>query len=197
MEQNASTDVSSPVPQFQDNLNKWMRKACKHVGKDVNFVCDDIPANIQAQIHSALPACKTEAEIRSAFAISETVSDFPVFTQPDYSGLIEAMRLEVQAIKYVPSGQSGQSVTIVDTTGKAVEANMVEYQKASQNVVDAVNAMSEKIASIPAPVVNLPAPVVNVTVPEQPAPVINMVKNEPDESKDVVKLIRKLANGKK
>jgi hypothetical protein len=178
-----------------EDMARLRRKALKNIGKRFAFESDTIP-NLSSMLEK-IYACACEDEIKALFEKSETVSEIPVFSQPDYSGLIEALRLECQLIKSVPSGQTGQSVTIVDTTGKAVEHNMVEYRKANQNVVDAVNAMSEKIASIPAPVVNLPAPVVNVTVPEQPAPVVNVVKNEPDESRDIVKLIRKLANGKK
>lgn len=186
-------DLSAP------DMAKWLRKACKHIGRDVLFVSDTIPAGMQSAIHAGLPACACEADVRSLFGKSETVSETiaPAYEAPSYSGILEAMRLEMQAIKHVPSGQTGQSVTIVDTSGKAVEANMMEYQKASQSVVDAVNAMSDKFASIPAPIVNVPAAIVNVTVPEPPAPVITFTKNEPDETRDVVKVIRKLANGKK
>jgi hypothetical protein len=149
-----STDTSSPIPAFQDNLNKWMRKACKHIGKDVNFVCDDIPADIQAQIHGALLNCKSEAEVRSAFAISETVSDFPVFAQPDYSGLIEALRLECQLIK---------------------EANQMPTIKIYNNVPDMEEYKPPIINNIISPT---PVTVQN-EIKVEPTPIENTIKVEP------------------
>ena len=181
MNQDATTDVSSPRPAFQDNLNKWMRKACKHIGKDVNFVCDDIPSDIQARIHGALLNCKTEADVRTTFNISETVSDFSVFTQPDYSGLIEALRLECQLIK------AAQPTNITVN---------VDRPPAPQVTVEA--AQSPTINVAPAQVsVNVEPTPVEVKVEQAQVSVTNeIVANMPDESKDVVKAIRKLARDK-
>lgn len=53
---------------LKTELQKWQRKAVKKVGRDVPFDSDLIPANIRHTIESALPACKTESDIRNLFA---------------------------------------------------------------------------------------------------------------------------------
>jgi hypothetical protein len=152
---------------MEEDMAKWMRKACKRIGKDVPFVSDAIPLAVQETIHKALPDCKCEEEIKVIFQSQELntpeVMEFQKIVQPDYSSLIEAMRMEVQAIKAQPN-----PVTINN------------YLPEAKPVVN----MTQEPANV---TVNMPeqaAPVVNVT---------NEVKTDNAEQKEFVKRIRKLS----
>jgi hypothetical protein len=158
--------------QAQD-LEKWQRKAIKRIGKDVPFTSDAIPESVQDCIHTALVDCKCEDDIKTLFqshvGTSEVVEEFQKIIQPDYSHLIEAMRLEVQAIR------SNPNIT-VNTPDVKINVTLPEMKPELQ--------MAD----------------VTVNVPEQAAPVVNVTNeiktDKPDESKDVVKALRKLAREK-
>jgi hypothetical protein len=158
--------------QAQD-LEKWQRKAIKRIGKDVPFTSDAIPESVQDCIHTALADCKCENDIKALFqshvGTSEVVEEFQKIIQPDYSHLIEAMRLEVQAIR------SNPNIT-VNTPDVKINVTLPEMKPELQ--------MAD----------------VTVNVPEQAAPVVNVTNeiktDKPDESKDVVKALRKLAREK-
>jgi hypothetical protein len=85
----------------KEDLAKWERKALKRIGKDVPFLSNNISQEEQDRIHNALPGCTSEAEIKSVFEtqlLTPAVKEF-VQIATDYSHLIEAMKLEVTAIK--------------------------------------------------------------------------------------------------
>lgn len=73
-------------------------------------------------------------------------------------------------------------------------AVMADRQPISINFPEGMVQVKNDIQ--PSEVVQAPAPDVTVNIPEQPTPVVNVevkADNKPDESKDVVKAIRKLA----
>lgn len=49
-------------------LDRWLRKAIKKPGRAVEFESDIIPPAMRFAIADALPACKTESDIRNVFA---------------------------------------------------------------------------------------------------------------------------------
>lgn len=49
-------------------LSRWLRKAIKKVGRAVPFESDVIPPATRFAIADALPACKTESDVRNAFS---------------------------------------------------------------------------------------------------------------------------------
>jgi hypothetical protein len=161
-------DISAP------DMAKWMRKSMKRIGKDVAFVSDTIPLGVQANIHAKLADCKCEDDIRALFTISETVSETPpiVYEQPDYSGLLEAMRLEVEAIKSIPTPWN---ITVNNQQPSAPVVNM-------------------SAAEAPNVTVNVPESVVNVSV--EPTPVTIDVKQDDSvaDRKEFIKRVRKLSD---
>jgi len=51
----------------QQDMNKFLRKALKHVGERVNFESDNIPQDVIDGITSQLESCKSEADVRALF----------------------------------------------------------------------------------------------------------------------------------
>lgn len=69
--QEPPVDADNPEPEnnaLKVELDKWKRKVVKRVGRLVPFESDIIPADIRAEIETALPACKTESDVRELFA---------------------------------------------------------------------------------------------------------------------------------
>lgn len=95
-------DVSTPEQTQSDteenvikaDLKRWQRKALKHIGKDVAFESSTIPAELSATIHTALPTCTSEAEVRAMFAARTA----PVLDS-GASVVLEGIRLGVEALK--------------------------------------------------------------------------------------------------
>lgn len=166
----APIDEQPEDDKMQQDMAKWMRKAAKHIGKDVQFLSDAIAECEQARIHAGLPGCKCEDDIKALFEPRVTDTVAPVYERPDYTALIEAMKLEVQAIKSQPTPQP------ITVNNYLPEAKPV------------VNVAAQEPATV------------TVTVPDQPAPVVNVTNeikaDKPDEARDVVKAIRKLAREK-
>jgi hypothetical protein len=112
------------------------------------------------------------------------------------------MRIEMMSLKQAPVYQppiyQAPTSVIVDTTGKALQTYGEEQRAETEALVKAIEKQTktldkEMIVNVAAPVVNVPETIVNV-----PAPIVNVeVKSDkPDESRDVVKAIRKLAREK-
>jgi HK97 family phage portal protein len=49
-------------------LNRWQRKALKHIGKATPWDCDAIPPSAAKAITDGLPGCKSEDDVRALFA---------------------------------------------------------------------------------------------------------------------------------
>jgi hypothetical protein len=107
--QSSTTDTQPAVPDYSVNLQKWMRKACKHIGKDVEFVADDIPAAFQGYIHANLPKCRTVEDVRELFNNDmEDITLPPDFTEPDITPAPSemVMRLRGRLAEYKNSKSS-------------------------------------------------------------------------------------------
>ena len=78
---NVMTDQPQDQPQdttankMQEDLSRYQRKAIKRIGQAVKFESDNIPDYIRAQIEEALPACKTEADVRRVFSSVNKIDD--------------------------------------------------------------------------------------------------------------------------
>jgi hypothetical protein len=183
-------EVEPVAKSYEDDLAKWMRKACKHIGKDVDFMSADIPSVVATYIHAKLPDCKCADEVRALFETPEAIdvtTDFKAIGfVPDYSPILDAMRLEVSAIKATP---------IITQAPAAIQADGVTFDMPEQPAPQVtVNMDTKQIAEIISErmgetlknaIAAIPVPQVNF----QPPPII---ANIPDESLDVVKAIRKL-----
>jgi hypothetical protein len=161
----------APNKAMMDDLARLRRKALKNIGKEFCFESPNIP-NL-AELLAQLKACTTENEIKAIFDIDITPP--PEYGNPDYSALLEAMRLEIVGIK--SNNQPGN--IIIDTTGRSVESTILSNQNIGLDITKSIHSMSERMEkSIEAmiPIINIPAPVVNVTVEPTPIKVTNDVK---------------------
>ncbi|CAK0770221.1 putative Phage portal protein [Gammaproteobacteria bacterium] len=79
LDQGAQSNPVANEPSSQSNtpemnaektaeLDKFQRKALKHVGQDVEFIAAEIPADELEYIHKLLPGCKTAEDVRRVFA---------------------------------------------------------------------------------------------------------------------------------
>lgn len=166
-EETAEEDEPDEDEPMREDMQKWMRKALKHIGKDVTFVSDTIPAEISASIHKALPGCKTEDEVRALFA-----GDVPVKAEPDQAimALSDSIR---EAVKVMNTPEAPPPNYTINLT-----AQMPQPGEPSVNVMVPQQAAPVVNVNVPEqiPVVNVsvdqPAPVVNVTNEVQPAEVV-------------------------
>lgn len=72
-------------------LNRWQRKAMKHIGKATVWDTEVIPPSVAKDISDKLPACKSEDDIRALFARYE---------QPQKDNVIDGLKLLLEtAIK--------------------------------------------------------------------------------------------------
>jgi len=62
-----NADAQTPV---KADLARWQRKALKRIGQAVPFDSDVIPSDMREKIEAALPACKTEADVRNVFSVN-------------------------------------------------------------------------------------------------------------------------------
>jgi len=72
-----NNDAQEPV---KADLARWQRKALKKIGQFVPFESDVIPQYLREQIESALPACKTEGDVRRVFS-TKNKSDILVLAE--------------------------------------------------------------------------------------------------------------------
>jgi hypothetical protein len=180
--------------QAQD-LEKWQRKAIKRIGKDVPFTSDAIPESVQDCIHQALADCKCEDDIKTLFqshvGTSEVVEEFQKIIQPDYSHLIEAMRMETQYIKSMNVQQpikiynNLKDVMSEDDMFKPTINVTVQPTPVTINVPEQPPA--QITVNVPPAQITIPKPQINVTVPEQKAPVVNIKMPRIKKSKQSVK----------
>lgn len=61
------TEPNEEEVNIKADLARWKRKALKKIGQAVPFESEVIPDYISEQIASALPACKSEADVRAVF----------------------------------------------------------------------------------------------------------------------------------
>lgn len=113
------------------DLEKWKRKAVKRVGKDVDFVSETIPAELQARIHALLPDCKCADDVRMVFNIKdEPIEVTTEFKQlPDFSSVIKGLRIALDSYKSEIDGkkepgakQPTINVTVHNHPGKPLRA---------------------------------------------------------------------------
>jgi HK97 family phage portal protein len=174
VEQNALSpdDIKAIV-----ELDKWDAKSNK-AGKLTVWHNIAIPCDIYKAVKDktmtfdeARGAIKRVSPVPEASEQVVIVDPTPIKT-PDYSFLLEAMRLEVQMIKSAPVDPQPINITL-------------HNHPSDPNPI---------IVESPTSIVNVPdqpAPVVNVKTEQAP------VNNPPDESADVVKAIRSLAKKSK
>jgi hypothetical protein len=62
-----ATEEAPDDAAMREDMAKFQRKALKKIGHDVAFDSNNIPADVLAKIHAALPACKSEAEVKGVF----------------------------------------------------------------------------------------------------------------------------------
>ena len=152
-------------------LDRWEEKSLK-AGKITRWHCVNLAKNVHDAISEGIMTWEQARETVKDKGIEYTE---PTITPaPDYSQLIEAMRLEVGFIKSQQTAQP-MSLTIHNHPG---EAPIVNIEQAAQKAEQ---------------------PIVNVTVEPTPVTVKNEIKadkNLPDETNQVLKAIRKLANEK-
>ena len=163
-------DMSAPA---KEDMARLRRKALKNIGKEFSFESDCIP-NLSA-IMAQLKTCKTEAEVKTVFETSETVSPVPIFEAPDFTKLMEAMQVEVQMIKSVPA--QPWNITVNNHPGEPPVVNVAAAEFKAEAPVVNVNVE-------PTPIQN------NVQVSPTPVTVENTV-NVPENVPDVVVQARK------
>jgi hypothetical protein len=61
------TEPNDEEANIKADLARWKRKAMKKIGQAVPFESEVIPEYLSVQIANALPACKSEADIRAVF----------------------------------------------------------------------------------------------------------------------------------
>ena len=66
------TDQPEDTTAMKADLSRWQRKALKKIGQSVPFESDAIPYDVRARIEEALPACKTDLDVRRVFAMKDT-----------------------------------------------------------------------------------------------------------------------------
>jgi len=174
----APAPVSVPTDNSQSDadqdLAKWERMAISRVraGKTIrDFTSDCIPDELHAGISEALQDAKSEADVKRIFA------DKPE-GKPDNKAeaILKAIELEVAALQKTSQTAQPINVTVHNHPGETPVVNITqEAQKAQEPP--------------------------NVTVVVEPTPVtikndIKVTGNEPDETDAVLKVIRKLSNGK-
>jgi hypothetical protein len=62
-----SATPEMPAEKMTDELNRYKRKALKHIGEAVEFESDVIPADQLNAIKTALSGCKTADEVKEVF----------------------------------------------------------------------------------------------------------------------------------
>lgn len=155
-----------PNKAMLEDLARLRRKAYKNIGKLFTFQSDCIP-ELDALLVK-LNSCKCEEEMKAVFeAVNTTAMPAPVYSTPDYTPILEAMRMEVEAIKLTPVPQPPPSYTF----------NIAQPDAPVVNVTPEIKA-DMQMPTIQVNVPEQPAPVVNITnevnVPEQPAPVVEV-----------------------
>ena len=157
------------LPVTEKRLATWRRFTLKR-GKEFvsKFDTNGIPEDVVKSVLSRVEASTNDDELKAAFD-SEPIQK--VVRQVDHSEVIEAMRIEMMALKSQPV-QPGNTTVVVDTTGKAIETST----KATADIVGAVNAMADRLDKQ----IVIPAPQVTVNVPEQPIPQVTV--NIPEQA---------------
>jgi len=99
--------LPDPVPdapaddQLKMAMQKFQRKALRHVGKAVEFVDAAIPSDTIAAIREKLPNCKSTDEVRAVFAGEMRAEQ----SDDDVRAIVDSIRLGVDALKATsPSG---------------------------------------------------------------------------------------------
>jgi hypothetical protein len=171
-----SVEPKEELPEKEDNgelpvtekrLATWRRFTLKRGKESVSkFDTNGIPEDVIKSVLARVEASTNEDELKSAFD-SESIQK----GQPDSSSVIEAMRIEMMAMKSQPT-QPGNTTVVVDTTGKAVETST----KGTADIVNAVQAMADRLDKK----IIIPAPQVTVNVPEQPIPQVTI--NIPEQA---------------
>lgn len=152
-------DVEPDNSELKADLNKWKRKAVKKIGQAVPFESDVIPPEVNAEIYAALPACKTDAEVRALFAKPITVKAVPV----DNGALLVMQSIEaaLKALDKIPAPVQPLSVTIQNHPNDPTPitfAPTIEAAKAPDVQVTVEAAKSEPILVQPADVVVVQSP---------------------------------------
>jgi hypothetical protein len=136
--------------EFNKEMQRYQRKALKHIGEAVSFESDVIPFDILNTIKSSLPDCKSEDDVRTLFSVSPAIAQI---NEDDEVGRVITMlemnlkSLETPVVKLLPD----QPAPVYNFTMPAITLN----------------------AQMP----EMGQPSINVNIPEQQAPIVN-VTNE-------------------
>lgn len=96
-----TTDTANEA--MNEDLVKFQRKALKHIGKDVAFESKEIPVGTLRSIRLALVNCKTEDDVRAAFATNSQTTSAPEFiSDPAMLALADAIREATKAVNMTP-----------------------------------------------------------------------------------------------
>jgi hypothetical protein len=80
-------------------MDKFYRKAIKKIGADVPFESAIIPPDMLAALHTGLPGCIDKDAVKALFAQAHGTTSTPAPAYSEAVHVLEAMRLEVEAIK--------------------------------------------------------------------------------------------------
>jgi HK97 family phage portal protein len=169
-------DEPEPTAPMSEAMNKYMTKAMRLIGKDVDFVHVDVPLETVTAIRSRLPECRSAEDVRRVFA------DAMRKPAPVQEDSLKALAASIDAAVNAGTKTSGgENVNIIiDQQGNFIKQQATD----AGSILNAIKALAEQ--QPPAPVVNVPAPIVNVAAPvvNVPPAVVNVaapnvtIKNE-------------------
>lgn len=111
---------NAPPKAMIEDLARLRRKALKNIGKAFDFVSDNIP-NL-AELLEQLKICTCEEEVKAIF--DTDITPAPVYSAPDYSPLLEAMRMETQSI----TSRQPVNVTVNSGDEKRPDKRVIVYK---------------------------------------------------------------------
>lgn len=164
------SEETGDLPVTEKRLATWRRFTLKRGRESVSkFDTNGIPEDVVKSVISRVEQSTNEDELKAAFDSEPTPI---VVRQVDPSPVIEAMRIEMQALKSAPTQPANINVTI---------------HPSDPTPVTVTNTMPEVKAEPPTVIVNVPetqvtvnnqveTPEVNVTNLVQPATIENVVK---------------------
>jgi HK97 family phage portal protein len=195
----AQQSTPSPAPVqakavWADDLTRWQRKALrtfKETGSAVcEFLSENIPYKLLAQIEDALPGCKNEEQIKEVFRgkdMTEQPAPAPAMPQP--SGELKALADAINAATQAEREHGTQALILETLKGLRPQAkeddmqiiinNPANVDVTSRETIEAVKAMAGHFDQLKETVKAAPPPVINVNVPEQAAPQVTV--NVPDQ----------------
>jgi hypothetical protein len=153
-------DVEPDNNELKTDLDKWKRKALKHIGQAVPFESDNIPAELVTTISTQLPACKTAADVRALFVVK---TDKPIVKTDDGAlAVMKGIEAALVALDRVQPMQLTINNKPSDPTPITFAPN-IEAAKAAEQPAPVVNVTVEQ------PIQKIEVKPADVTVVQAPA----------------------------